>query len=142
MSKLDVATRLAGLAEFLPIFTDPGFSEGRWKPEPGDDVGEVKQMAWFQYSPEVQRFHEMVYELEWIVVFDYGKWMNSEEARQFFTNPATIANASIVQLERLLTAIMRSDRFIEGAIATAFEDGHIPAIVRRADVLLQEMAGH
>jgi hypothetical protein len=37
----------------------------------------------------------------------------------------------------LLTAIVRSDRFVEGSIEGAFESGLLAAICRRAAVLLE-----
>jgi uncharacterized protein DUF6508 len=42
------------------------------------------------------------------------------------------------QLAWLLTAIIRSDRFVEGSIAGAFESGLLARIARRAAVLLAE----
>jgi hypothetical protein len=38
----------------------------------------------------------------------------------------------------LLTAHLRQERFCEGHLLTAFEGGHLTAIMRRADALVRE----
>ncbi len=38
-------------------------------------------------------------------------------------------------MERLLTALLRQDRFVEGLLGEAFESGLLTRIVRRASVL-------
>jgi len=48
-----------------------------------------------------------------------------------------VAAATPEQLAMLLTAIVRSDRFVEGSIAGAFESGLLVAICRRAATLLE-----
>ena len=39
------------------------------------------------------------------------------------------------QLQKLLTALIRQDRFVTGALAGAFESGLLTAIVRRVEQL-------
>jgi hypothetical protein len=47
--------------------------------------------------------------------------------------------ASPDDLARLLTAIVRSDRFVEGSLVGAFESGLLTRIAQRAAALLAEM---
>ena len=68
---------------------------------------------------------------------DWRTWSFSEEAQDLNRNPARIAQASEGQLGKLLTVHIRNDRFHEGALNAAFEDGVLTAIVQRAEVLLQ-----
>ena len=42
---------------------------------------------------------------------------------------------SLADVQRVATAIIRGDRFSEGALAEAFEDGRMPALIRRLVVL-------
>jgi hypothetical protein len=49
--------------------------------------------------------------------------------------PGAIATPD--QLTELLTAIIRSDRFVEGSIAGAFDSGLLGRIACRAAVLLE-----
>jgi hypothetical protein len=54
-------------------------------------------------------------------------------------DPEATAAATPDQLARLLTAIVRSDRFVEGSIAGAFDSGLLARIARRAAALLAEL---
>jgi hypothetical protein len=51
-----------------------------------------------------------------------------------------VAGATQEELAKLLTAIIRSDRFVEGSLEGAFESGLLAAICRRAAVLLESGA--
>jgi hypothetical protein len=62
------------------------------------------------------------------------------ESKALASRPAAVATASEDDLGRLLTAIVRSDRFNEGSLAGAWESGMLTAIVRRAGVLADEEA--
>lgn len=137
----DLTARLAGLVKFLPVFTDPDFFVGNWQPEFQNPENKVHQMPYFVYAPEMLRFIEVANELDWVVTFPWPDWMNTQEARMLVSDPESIANASVEQLEKLITAIIRSDRFTEGSIAGAFEQGLIAAIIHRAEALLHEMNG-
>jgi hypothetical protein len=68
--------------------------------------------------------------------FDWQRWLAGDEGRALRDDPAAVANATPDQLARLLTAIARSDRFVEGSIAGAFESGVLARISRRAAFLL------
>ena len=72
--------------------------------------------------------------------FDWGSWLQTPEGAALWDDPAALAAATPDQLEMLLTAIIRSDRFVEGSIAGAFESGLLVRIARRAGVLLAEQA--
>ena len=47
-----------------------------------------------------------------------------------------MADAPVEDIGKLITAIVRSDRFVEGSIAGAFESGLLLGIARRAAALL------
>ena len=53
------------------------------------------------------------------------------------SDPEAVAAATPEQLAWLLTAIVRSDRFVEGSIEGAFESGLLARIARRAAALLE-----
>ena len=44
------------------------------------------------------------------------------------------------QLQKLLTTVIRQDRFVTGALAGAFESGLLTAVVRRVEQLRLEAA--
>jgi hypothetical protein len=95
------------------------------------------QIPYWQSSSLADEFIKMTYDTGWVSGdIDWPKWMNTDEAKAFFANPATITTATAEQLQLLLTTIIRSDRFCEGAMLQAFQDGLILAAADRANRLL------
>ncbi len=129
---------LRRLAAYEPVFGDPGFSPGTWE---GGRPGEhgVIQMPWFSYNETVDRFHRELAALEWIYPFDWPAWAATPEGGRLISDPDAIATASAADLAKVLTSIVRGDRFHEGALAAAFERGTIGAITRRAAELVLEL---
>lgn len=117
---------LATLARFLPALEAPGFAAGRWHEQEGafpfaaldDTAGALVQAA---------------YADGWVLPgFDWPEWIGTAEARALRDDPST---AGAEDLARLLTAVIRQDRFVEGALLGAFESGLMLAIIRRAAAL-------
>lgn len=69
--------------------------------------------------------------------FNWPKWAQSAEAKRLRDDESALALASERQLARLLTAEIRQDRFMEGALLRAFESGLIARILRRFAALLK-----
>ena len=65
----------------------------------------------------------------------WGTWLQTPEGKALSDGQAALADASPDQQAWLLTAIVRSDRFVEGSLAGAFESGLLSRIARRAAVL-------
>ncbi|MEX1169553.1 MAG: DUF6508 domain-containing protein [Chloroflexota bacterium] len=132
---MDLTERLRALADVLPMLEAPDASFGHWElPPPRDGV---HSLGWFEFGPTAGAWRTAVAQGDWIVGgFDWRAWLTSDEGRFLHDDPAAIAGATPDQLARLLTAIVRSDRFVEGSIAGAFESGVLAAISRRASALL------
>ncbi len=60
-----------------------------------------------------------------MVVFDWVRW------RAEVSDPTALGGADVLTLRKLLTFHVRADRFSEGHLISAFEKGHITAILRR-----------
>ena len=131
-------SRLRVLASWADEFERPGFAIGEWAGGERDARG-VIQMPYVDFSPEGGRFIDEMYAHEWVYSFDWMAWAATPEAQALIRDPAQIAHASTEDLARLLTTIIRGDRFSEGEIAGAYERGTLTAIARRARVLLGEM---
>ena len=130
-----IRERLERLAAFLPLFRAPGFSPGRSNGFEETEPGHFTMPYW-SYSSEVDAFQELVYEDGWVRGdFAWPTWTDSEEARALRDDPATLAAATPDQLAKLLTVVIRQDRFVEGTLASAFESGLLLAIVERAAAL-------
>ncbi len=83
------------------------------------------------YRPEHQaigRFVELVYEDDWIIGFDWSSW---DEGREIASDLTRVANADMLTIRKLITALVRNERFCEGALQDAYERGLITAIILR-----------
>jgi len=100
---------------------------GEWKGgEKGPD-GSIT-MPWCETVPIVQKFLDAVYTIPIIITFDWGSW---EEGRKIASSvDFDLDTLDIVTKCKLITAIVRNDRFCEGALVSAFESGLILKILK------------
>jgi hypothetical protein len=126
------------LAAFLPDFADPGYSFGSWGSTKQDVAGRSR-LGYFMGSESLSHWMTACYESGWVDrELDWIEWQGTEEAQALRQDPDRLAAATPRELQCLLTALIRSDRFVEGALGEAFESGLIRGIVERASVLLSE----
>ena len=71
--------------------------------------------------------------------FDWASWMGTKEITVLRDNPEVMNRATAEDLSRLLTVVIRQDRFCEGSLADAFESGLLTAICRRAAQIESEL---
>lgn len=134
---MDLSARLRTLADLVPVLEAPDADFGHWDTAPTS--GGVEHLPWFTFGPTADAFRVAVGRGGWVIAgFDWRSWMATREGRALRDRPDAIAEASTDELAKLLTAIIRSDRFVEGSIAGAFESGLLARIARRASVLLDE----
>jgi hypothetical protein len=131
------ADRLRGLAAHLPDL-ERGMHFGEWRGGNADERG-VIQMPWFDFSTAARAFVADLGRCGWVTPFDWPAWAATERGRRLVTDPAAIAGASVEDLGRILTTLVRGDRFSEGTLVNAYETGVLTAIVRRASVLATEV---
>lgn len=113
--------QVEALVGYLPQFEAPEFSAGAWHRGP-------QAIPVYNYSNSVQDFLQTLYELDIIQPFDWGAW--SHKACDLIEGRG-IDEADQETLHKLLIAHVRADRFMEGQLASAFQAGHITAILRR-----------
>ena len=130
--------RLDGLAELLPAFEALDAAFGEWKG--GDEVEPGSITApWFSRSELTSRFVEVAYRDGWVRPdFDWVEWAATPEAQRLRNDRGAIRQATAPDLARLLTAVIRSDRFVEGALAEAIESGLVTAVLQRVERLRGE----
>ena len=111
--------RLDGLASLRPAFeaSDAGF--GDWKGggevEPG-----IFTLPWFSPSELTSRLVDVAYRDDWVRPdFDWMAWEETPEAVRLRDDRGALEQATVLDLARLLTVVVRSERFGEGAIAEA-----------------------
>lgn len=113
--------QVEALVAYLPQFEAPDFSAGAWHRGP-------QAIPVYSYSRSVQDFLQTLYELDIIQPFDWGAW--SHKACDLIEGKG-IDEADQETLHKLLIAHVRADRFSQGQLASAFQAGHITAILRR-----------
>ena len=129
--------RLQALAGFLPQFERDGFVFGQWSPSSEREDG-VTILPHYSLSPTAASFLRTAYNQNWVLTdFAWPSWMKTAEAISLRDDPLALAAASPTQLAQLLTVLIRQDRFVEGALGSAYESGLLTRILRRAAVLAQ-----
>lgn len=133
--------RLQALAKFLPIFESDGFKFGGWVHPPSEEPN-VIIMGYYALSAESEGFVDAACKNGWVLPdFDWGKWLSTAEAAELRDNREVLAKATAEHLAKLLTVIIRQDRFCDGVMESAYEAGLLTAIVRRASQLCAELTG-
>ena len=124
--------KLEGLAAYLSVFETPGFLFGHWTKPNGTSI-----LPSFVHTPEARSFIKAAYALGWILSeFDWGKWKETEEAKELRDDPKALDSASTEQIAKLLTTVIRQDRFVEGALESAYSSGLLNAILGRMKAIL------
>jgi hypothetical protein len=137
---LNIAGRLNALAILVPMLESAGAEFGHWVVPAA--AKRVESLPYSSFGPTAAAFTDAVARGGWVIVgFDWMTWMATEEGGALRDRPEALESATPDQLARLLTAIIRSDRFVEGSIAGAFESGLLARIARRAAALLAELDG-
>ena len=85
-------------------------------------------------SVGVGEFLDLAYSDEWVISgFDWPSW---DEGRDIAGDPERISQCDLETIRKLITAIVRNDRFCEGALASAWRGGTIKAILERINTLM------
>ncbi len=116
----------------------PDFRFGEWVHPPQTEPG-VHGMGGYSPSDTALSFIRAADEYGWVRPFDWGQWMGTDEAIGLRDDPAALAVATPDQLARLLTTLIRQDRFVEDALGNAYESGLLTAVLRRAAALVGEL---
>jgi hypothetical protein len=88
----------------------------------------IISMPYFKTSETIDKFLKIVHNLPLMVVFDWSGW---EEGTNMINDiDFDYDKIDIPTKCKIITAIVRKDRFCEGTIASAFEDGLILKILK------------
>jgi Family of unknown function (DUF6508) len=124
------------LTAFIPALAAPAFTAGRWMPLEQPETG-PKTMPWFHLNETGSAFLSAFYEDGWwLKDFDWATW---RRAAEFEVSKGYLAEAPLLWIRRLLTFIVRLDRFNEGSFGSCLKDGRILEILRRLERLGNEM---
>lgn len=130
--------RLHALASLLPDFESPDFEFGAWDKPAAMTSGNI-EMPHYTLSRGAERFLQAAEDTGWILRgFNWPRWVNTKVARRLHEDPSYLERATPEQLARLLTALIRQERFCEGSLEAAHESGLLKGILRRAMFLEAE----
>lgn len=117
--------RLRAMVDELTAHAGP-FAEWVYPEPTADGVHRLGHTSW---GPSMRQAVQTVYDVNLVVGFAWPEWEDGRRLidRETF-DPATLSWAQTVGL---LTALIREDRFCEGALAESFENGRIPRLLVR-----------
>lgn len=120
------------LAPFAEVLAAPDFVSGAW--HVGDSCAH-----YFQHSPGADAFVFAASRGNWVrPEIPWSDFAAGDAYRQLRGNPSAIATTDVELLACLLTTLIRGDRFNEGLLASAFNDGTLLAVARRMAVLAEQ----
>jgi len=128
--------RLEALVALLPELESPDFRIGRWAGGERLPDGAIT-MPYFELDERGEALLAVIGRGGWVQPFDWMTWLDAPDGRALAEDPERMSRATPEDLSRILTAIVRSERFGDGNIAGAVESGLILRIVRRAAELLE-----
>jgi hypothetical protein len=102
---------------------------GRWV-QPDRQSDGVFPMGYVAFSATAEAFLATLYDERVVAGFDWPSWME-HRGGELAANRELLGGASLEDCRRLLAALVRADRFNEGALLGAFEDGLVDAILGR-----------
>jgi Family of unknown function (DUF6508) len=133
---ISVKRRLQRLGEFSLIFGRRGFKFGKMvteDPDTGDSL-----MPYYVFNDDAEAFIKTCYEYGWVLAhFDWPIWKDTSEAMKL-NNPDAIARVTPDQIAKLLTVLVRQERFCAGSLAASFKRGLLGAILCRAMALARD----
>jgi hypothetical protein len=93
-----------------------------------EDTDGYIQMPYWIPSQVVERFHDVVYDIPVVFSFDWMKW---DEGRKLLSDENTeFDSLDLLTKCKLITAIVRNNRFCDGYLVSAFESGLILKILK------------
>ncbi len=137
--RIPLADRLAALADLLPEMERPGATWGEWSPTKRKPDGTLV-MPWFDDSPLAAELCTRAYRAGWVQRdFEWMAWNDGWDRLNGPDRDTFIATADPDTLAKIITALVRSERFNEGSLTGAFASGFLTQIVRRMQALLDEL---
>ena len=93
----------------------------------GSETPGVIQMQYPDYHPAVDELIDALGAAKAVPVFDWMHWVGVER----YPDASAVQRAPLADVARLITAIVRGERFSDGTIAAALDDGRLLAAAQR-----------
>ena len=97
-------------------------------------------MPWFELSAIASRFGHVAYADGWVrPEVDWGEWGRTAQAQRLQEDRRALDDATVPDFVRLLTLVIRRDRFVEGSLGQDMQSGLITAVLRRIEQLRRDL---
>ncbi|HET6497644.1 MAG TPA: DUF6508 domain-containing protein [Coriobacteriia bacterium] len=137
MSSEPTGDDLLAVCTFARRFEEPDFVAGGWvSPEPSEDG--VALLGYWVPSEDVARWQAALYEHHIVLPFDWTAPSWRRQMRCYYEDPGLLQRARLLTIRKVLTSLVRADRFCEGTLAEAFERGVPQAAMRRLGAISGE----
>jgi len=122
------------LLAYLPYFEGEG-PFGIWEGQKKTHPHTIGIPPHVNYDEKVRAFLLLLRQTGFQIVYDWAEW---DEGREILSDPEKIAKSDLLTLRKLMTALVRSDHFVEGVFLGAISDGKISLLLRRLKTLKDE----
>ena len=124
-----VHAAISGLEPLLPLLRGPSGSHGSREIAENPD-GSRSLLGW-SHAPHVLTMIGVLDATHVVYPFDWVEWVKTPTAQELQGSSEKLRDASLADVRRLLTAMIRSERFNEGTLALSIEEGLVPALLER-----------
>ncbi len=107
---------------------------GGWRQLSASRVTEAIAISPVVSSELLTNILKTLYDMELIIHFDWGAW--EEGSRRLAQEPFSADDLDAVTICKMITGIVRSDRFHEGSLVQAFQNGRMPTLLRSLEQLV------
>lgn len=123
---------------FARSFDEPGFVAGEWVfPETGEEG--IAALGYWVPHEDVAQWQSALYEHHVLVSFDWTTPSWRRQMRLYEANPSLLHRARLLSVRKVLTTLLRAERFCEGSLGEAFDRGVPQAAMRRLGTIAERM---
>ncbi len=90
-----------------------------------------------RYYSKVYKFMRTLYDEGFILSIDYSPWMG--KVKEYANNPSLLETADITTIQKLLTAIVRSERMFDGMLSYSIKKKLILKMLQRLEKIRLHM---
>jgi hypothetical protein len=88
-----------------------------------------------RWAETAEAFVRSCYDQGWVVDCGWPRWKQTDDAQSLARDRDRLVRAMPDDLARLLTTLIRQDRYCDGSLVEAYDCGLLTAILRRAERL-------
>ncbi len=124
---------LEAVAAFTEALCGSDMDLGHWAGGASAREG-YPQVPWFQTSNLISQWEQALYERNIITSYGEDGWFDRMHA--FSAEPDSLASADLLTIRKVLTTIVRGERFCDGHIQGMFSNGVAQAAMARLSKLI------